>query len=83
MDTTGLCVAGLDTVGISQKLESYVADCIPRYTLGTGQTMFAESHLFYFDEIKDQLPDEHHHHFTGDEKFVPLAVGSFAVGFKL
>ena len=72
MGIRGLCVAGLDTVGISQKLRSYVVDCIPHYMLETGQSMFAEAHVFYFDEVRDNLNVNHHGLFTDDAKFIGM-----------
>ena len=69
MDTLDLCVAGLDSAEISQKLEPYVAGHFPGYKLGTGQSMFMEGHVFCLEELDSVIPDKYHHFFNAETKF--------------
>jgi len=69
MSIKGLEVKGLDSTGISQKLEIYVSNYFEGYSLGAGQSMFMEGHMFYFDEVSGIIPAEHHHLFTDESKF--------------
>jgi len=65
----GLCVKGLDTVEISQRMVRYVANYFYDYKLGAGQSMFVENFILHFDEVRDTIPAEHHILFTDDDKF--------------
>ena len=73
MDDMGLCVTGLDSVGISQKMERYVIDYFPAFKLDTGQSMFMEGHVFYLEEIDSVVPDKYHHLFTDESKFICMS----------
>jgi len=81
MDARGLYIAGLDANGISSKLETYIADYIKGYKLGTGQSILVEGHIFYFSEVKHMVRTKHHHLFTDDEKFLGMS-GYIATGNK-
>ena len=79
MNTMGLCVTGLDSVEISQKMERYVIDCFPAFKLDTGQSMFMEGHIFYLEEIDSVIPDKYRHLFTDESKFICMS-GFITVG---
>ena len=62
-------IKGLDLVQISQKLAIYVSEYFKGFTLADGESLFAESYLFHFDEVKDNIPAQYHHLFNDDSKF--------------
>lgn len=61
-------IKGLDLTEISCRLEKYVTCHFKDFILLEGQCLFAESYLFYFDEVKHLIPDKYHHRFK-DTKF--------------
>jgi len=69
----GLCIKNLDVVEISQMMKTYVAGYPTGYSLCAGQSMFSENYLLHFEEVKDIVPVEYHHHFTDDCKFNGLS----------
>ena len=66
----GLCVKGLDIIEIGRVMETYVAEYVAGYRLGLGQSMFAESHMLYFNEVKAIIPGKYHNLFTDESKFI-------------
>ena len=62
-------IKGLDLVQISQKLAIYVSEYFTGFTLAEGESLFAESYLFYFEEVKDSIPAQYNHLFNDESKF--------------
>ena len=62
-------ITGLDMVQISQHMEAYVQSHIKGFTLTAGVSMFQESYIFDFTEIKANIPPRYHHLFKDTDKF--------------
>jgi hypothetical protein len=62
-------IKGLDLTEISRRLEKHITDYFTGYTLAAGQCLFAESYLFYFDEVKHIIPGKYHNLFKDTDKF--------------
>jgi hypothetical protein len=65
----GLVIQGLDSVGISGRLEKYVADYFKGFKLSAGASLFQESYILYFGEVQEVIPKKYHHLFTDKDKF--------------
>ena len=62
-------IAGLNMTEVSQRMEAYVQSHIKGFTLSAGASMFQESYIFDFAEIKATIPPQYHHLFKDTDKF--------------
>jgi len=62
-------IAGLDMVEVGQRMEMYVQNHIKGFVLSVGVSMFQESYLFDFTEIKATIPPRYHYLFKDTDKF--------------
>ena len=69
----GLDVRGMDATEISRKMEKYVADYFKGYSLGEGESMFMEGHLFRLEEISDMLPKKYLTLFNDGAEFITMS----------
>jgi len=69
----GLYIGGIESTGISQLMEKYVAEYFKSYKLDEGQSMFQEGHIFYFEEVEGIIPAKYHHFINNEDKFGGLS----------
>ena len=65
-------ITGLDIIQISQHMTTYVENHFKGFMLPQGDSLFQESYLLYFDEVKDTIPEQHHNLFN--DVFVNIKV---------
>jgi len=62
-------IAGLNMTEVSQRMATYVQSHINDFTLSAGASMFQESYIFDFTEIKANILPRYHHLFKDTDKF--------------
>ena len=62
-------IKGLDMTQISRKLAVFVESYFEGFTLPSGDSLFAESYLLHFEEVKDGIPEQYHCRFTDADRF--------------
>ena len=62
-------ITGLDMVQISQRMEAYVQNHIKGFIQTCNTSIFQESYVLDFTEIKATIPPRYHHLFKDTDKF--------------
>ena len=62
-------IKGLNTVQISQQLAVYLESHIQGFKLSEGESLFQENFTLHFQEVKENIPTQHHHLFNDSHKF--------------